>query len=200
MRHGGHRPEGPASLADIDLDRVRRVMFRADGNVTKAAKILKVSSSDLRRLTWRHPTLIMDALEHAHRMVDQAESKLREALDSDNLERSLRAATFVLSHSRAARERGWGRSAGSCDADSPQQTTIVVRWDGDSPGYRPPLRAAPGARPPDVDAPEDGRVQWRCRLARHAVLMAADELAKNARDPHLNVNATRGLACVLMGG
>jgi hypothetical protein len=55
-------------------------LFKHDGNVTKAAKALKVSSSDLRRLTWRHPTLVMDALEHAHRMIDKAEERLREAL------------------------------------------------------------------------------------------------------------------------
>ena len=80
MRQGGHRPKVPASLANIDLDRVRRALFRADGNVTKAAKALKVNSADLRRLTWRHPTLIMDALEHAHRMIDKAEENLRQAL------------------------------------------------------------------------------------------------------------------------
>ena len=79
MRQGGRRPEVPASLK-IDLDRVRKALFRADGNVTVAAKSLKVSSSDLRRLTQRHPTLLLDALEMAHRQVDKAERKLSEAL------------------------------------------------------------------------------------------------------------------------
>jgi hypothetical protein len=51
-------------------------------------------------------TLIMDALEHAHRMVDKAEEKLLAALDGDHAERSLRASLFILSHSAAARERG----------------------------------------------------------------------------------------------
>ena len=37
-----HRVKVPASVANIDLDRVRRALFKADGNVTKAAKSLKV--------------------------------------------------------------------------------------------------------------------------------------------------------------
>jgi hypothetical protein len=57
MKRYGRRPKGPASLADIDPDRVRRALFKADGNVTKAAKALKVNSADLRRLTWARPQL-----------------------------------------------------------------------------------------------------------------------------------------------
>jgi hypothetical protein len=149
MRQGGRRPKVPASLADMDLDRVRRVMFRSDGNVTRAAKALKVSSADLRRLTWRNPTLIMDALEQAHRLVDKAEEKLRAALYGDHQERSLRAATFILSHRlrlasaaglvmaaaaptasilrrlRLRRSRSFGRAMGA-----------IVRWRANVPEAR----------------------------------------------------------------
>jgi hypothetical protein len=137
-------------------------MFKHDGNVTKAAKALKVPSSDLRRLTWRHPTLVMDALEHAHRLVDKAESKLREALCGDHAERSLRAATFILAHSAAARERGWSRHApaGSfSDALYPSSpaapSPTVVLWAGDAGGYRPLEPNVPEAR--SLDSPEDRR-------------------------------------------
>ncbi len=137
------------SLANIDLDRVRRALFKADGNVTRAAKSLKVKSADLRRLTWRHPKLIMDAFEHAHRLVDKAESKLLEALDGDHAERALRASLFILSHSAAARERGWSRHAGS-DYDDlyprPAAAPTVVIWAGDAPGYRPLSPGVPEAR------------------------------------------------------
>ena len=127
---------------------MRRVIFRSDGNVTKAAKILKVSSSDLRRLTWRHPTLIMDALERVHCMIDKAESKLREALDGDHAERSLRAALFILSHNDVARERGWGRHGGGdrYDAPPPAAAPTAVIWGDGSRIYRPPLPSAPEAR------------------------------------------------------
>jgi hypothetical protein len=157
MRQGGRKTKVPASLANIDLDRVRRALFKADGNLNRAAKALKVASSDLRRRTWRHPTLIMDTLEQARRLVDKAESKLRQALDSDHKERSLRAATFILSHSAVARAGGWGRHGGaSGDFASPLPAAVMI-WTGELPGYRPPLAAVPEARSLDADGPEGGR-------------------------------------------
>jgi hypothetical protein len=150
MRQGGRRPKVPASLANIDLNRVRRALFRADGNVTRAAKALKVNSVDLRRLTQRHPTLIMDALEQAHRLVDCAEAKLREALAGENKDRALAAATYILSHSAAARERGWSRHSASPSLDglSFAAAPITVIWaGGDMPsGYRPSAPNVPEAR------------------------------------------------------
>jgi hypothetical protein len=52
----GYRP--PAGLAGLDLAVVARVLVKHRANVSAAAKALKVSSSDLRRLTWSHPRLI----------------------------------------------------------------------------------------------------------------------------------------------
>ena len=139
----------PASVANIDFDRVRRALFKADGNVTRAAKALKVNSADLRRLTWRHPALIMDALEHAHRLCDKAEEKLREALYGDHANRALAAATFVLSHSPAASERGWSRSAGSYDDPARSPRRAVVQWaDGTLIGS-----PSSSADQPNADAP-----------------------------------------------
>jgi hypothetical protein len=165
MHRGGRRPKVPASLADIDLDRVRRALFKADGNVTRAAKSLKVKSADLRRLTWRHPKLIMDAFEHAHRLVDKAETKLLEALDGDHAERALRASLFILSHSAAARERGWCRHSGVGYDDLPAAAPTVVIWAGDAPGYRPLSPGVPEARrsadadaSPSTEFAENGQV------------------------------------------
>jgi hypothetical protein len=81
-------------------------------------------------------------------MVDQAEAKLREALDGDHLERSLRARLFILSHSHATRERGWRRHGddGRYDAPPAVPAPTVVIWAGDSPGYHPPLPYAGGTR------------------------------------------------------
>jgi hypothetical protein len=103
-RRLGRRSKVPASLANIDLERVKRALFKHEGNISLAARTLKVNSFELRRC-WAKYELIALALEHAHRLVDKAEQKLTEALDGDHAERSLRAAMFVLSHSDAARER-----------------------------------------------------------------------------------------------
>jgi hypothetical protein len=151
-----HRVKVPASVANLDLGRVRRKLFEADGNITKAARALKVNSADLRRLTWRHPVLIGDALEQAHRRVDKAEEKLLAALDGDHVERSLRASFFILSHSAAARERGWSRHSDGLSPSTapPSASPTVVIWAGGAvpPGYRP---LPPEARVPDP--PEDRR-------------------------------------------
>ena len=152
-----HKVKVPASVASLDFDRVRKALFRADGDVTRAAKSLKVKSADLRRLTWRHPKLIMDALERAHRLCDRAEAKLREALDDAKHDRSDRAAMFILSHSAAARERGWGRHGGDAgyDALSPAVAINVIWPGGASGGYRPLAPNVPEARLADASSSTD---------------------------------------------
>jgi hypothetical protein len=144
-----HKVKVPASVASLDFDRVRKALFKADGNVTVAAKALKVKSADLRRLAWRHPKLIMDALERVHREIDKAEAKLREALDGDHKDRALAAAFFILRHSAAARERGWSRAGSGRDAwePPPPAATVLVQWASEtSGGYRPLAPNVPEAR------------------------------------------------------
>jgi hypothetical protein len=160
----------PASVASLPLALVERALIKHHANVRAAAAELKVPSGDLRKLTWSHPKLIELALEEAERLVDRAEERIQEALDGDDPDRALSAAMFILSHHRAARERGWGRSsyAGS-SYDDPPPRTIKVCWLGDSHGYEPALSAPPvermrpvsAAAPADrrdADAPDTGRV------------------------------------------
>jgi hypothetical protein len=143
----------PASVAELDLALVARVLVKHRANVSAAARELSVPSHDLRKLTWSHPRLIEVALEEAHQLVDKAESKLRAALDGDHPDRALAAATFILSHHRAARERGWNRHGGGYDMDPPPGAApTVVIWAGDSLGYRPPLPAAPEEHARQVSA------------------------------------------------
>ena len=58
-------------------------------------------------------------------MVDRAEERIREALHGDHPDRALSAATFILSHHRAARERGWSRSSSAGSSTTP--TTTIRR-------------------------------------------------------------------------
>ena len=195
MRQGGHRPKVPASVANIDLDRVRRALFKADGNVSHAAKSLKVKSADLRRLTWRHPKLIMDALERVHRLIDKAEENLLKALDGDHAERALRASLFILSHNAAARERGWSRHAGS-DYDDlyprPAAAPTVVIWAGDAPGYRPLSPGVPEAR---ASGGFPGRRTVSLILSRavRAMMARTSESLRMARPPPPVKGPKRGI-------
>jgi hypothetical protein len=89
----------------------------------------------LRKLTWSHPRLIDIALEEAERLIDRAEANVRRAVHDDaHPDRALQVSIYVLSHHRAAPERGWSRSsstAGPSYDDQPPQT-IKVCWLGDS--------------------------------------------------------------------
>ena len=109
----GAKHRFPENLRHLDLTVVGRALVETEGNVTAAAKKLGVPSHELRRLTWSVPALMDVALELAERMVDAAESRLREALESDDPGRRLSAAMFILSKHRLARERGWGQNGRS---------------------------------------------------------------------------------------
>jgi hypothetical protein len=158
----------PASCRGLDLARVERLLVKHHANVSAAARELDVPSGDLRKLTWSHPGLIELALEEAERLVDRADERVREALDGDHPDRALQASIYVLTHHRAARERGWSRSS-AAGSDDPPPAIIKVCWLGDAPGYPNPLPAAleegmrqvsassPADRR-DADGPDDARV------------------------------------------
>jgi hypothetical protein len=142
----GAKHRFPESLRYLDLTAVGRALVETEGNVTAAAKKLGVPSHELRRLTWSVPALIDVALELAERMVDAAESRLREALESDDPRQRLTAAMFILSKHRLARERGWGQSARS--------------------NLPPPEFVVYGS---DVTVPEDACIdEERCQIAADA--------------------------------
>ena len=166
----------PASVANLPFALVERALVKHHANVRAAARELGVPSGDLRKLTWSHPRLIELALEEAELLIDRAEENIRRAVHDDaNPDRALQASIYVLSHHRAACERGWSRysAAGSSyDAynNDPPPQAVKVCWLGDPHGYPPPLPAAPEERMrrvsasaspadrPDVDAPDNGRV------------------------------------------
>ena len=158
----------PASVAGLSLAVVERALIKHHANVRAAAKELNVPSGDLRKLTWCHPRLVELALEEVQQLVDRAEERIREALHGADPDRALSAATFILSHSRAARERGWCRHGGGSDhlySPPVANAPVMVIWQGDAAGYRPLSPAAPeacaasaGSSSLSVDSLEDNRV------------------------------------------
>jgi hypothetical protein len=140
----GAKHRFPESLRHLDLTVVGRALVETEGNVTAAAKKLGVPSHELRRLTWSVPALMDVALELAERMIDAAESRLREALESDDPGRRLTAAMFVLSKHRLARERGWGQNGRS--------------------NLPPPEFVVYGSDVNNVRVPEDARIEEEQRL------------------------------------
>jgi hypothetical protein len=98
----------PATCADLDLEAAGRALIRASGNVSAAAKALKVPARDLRLLTFAVPELIDAALEAEEQVLDEAQALLFEALRGGDMRRRIRAAGLFLRATAQGRRRGFG--------------------------------------------------------------------------------------------
>jgi hypothetical protein len=110
----------------------------AAGNITEAAKVLKVTSIRLRNFVKKSPYLSAEMQEAADRLVDIAESNVLDAL-TDELDPSRRdtMSRFVLSN--IGKHRGWGSGGtGGVTVKNSAGGTIIVQWaDGSAFGSEP---------------------------------------------------------------
>jgi hypothetical protein len=97
----------PASVRDLDPDRVVAALTSTNVNVTAAARKLGVPTSDLRHLVNVIPELLSIAIDKEERRLDKAEEILDRELNSDDPRYSAAAAFFVLRNARRAVARGW---------------------------------------------------------------------------------------------
>ena len=120
-------PERPLELP-LDIEECRTAIWMAAGNITEAAKLLKITSIRLRSFVKKSPYLSAEMQEAADRMVDIAESNVLDAL-TDELDPSRRdtMSRFVLSN--IGKHRGWGSgSSGSVNVKNSAGGTIIVQW------------------------------------------------------------------------
>jgi hypothetical protein len=126
--------ERPAELP-LDIEETRTAIWMASGNITEAAKILKVTSLRLRNFIKKSPYLSAEMQEAADRLVDIAESNVYDAL-TDELDPSRRdtMSRFVLTN--IGKHRGWGATgSGGVTVKNSAGGTIIVQWaDGTSFG------------------------------------------------------------------
>jgi hypothetical protein len=125
--------ERPAELP-LDVEETRTAIWMASGNVTEAAKILKVTSLRLRNFIKKSPYLSAEMQEAADKLVDIAESNVYNAL-TDELDPSRRdtMSRFVLTN--IGKHRGWGTGGSGITVKNSTGGTIVVQWaDGTSFG------------------------------------------------------------------
>jgi hypothetical protein len=90
-------PKVPASCAYLDLAKVERTLTKHFGDIAAAARELRVSGSDLRRLTWAKPELLEEARDQCEVFVARAWSELITAVYSDDPHRQMWAADKILS-------------------------------------------------------------------------------------------------------
>ena len=123
--------ERPMELP-LDIEECRTAIWMATGNVTEAAKLLKITSIRLRTFIKKSPYLSAEMKEAADRLVDIAESNVYNAL-TDELDPSRRdtMSRFVLTN--IGKERGWGTGGAGVNIKNSAGGTIVVQWADGTP-------------------------------------------------------------------
>jgi hypothetical protein len=128
-------PERPVSEPLVP-EECRTALWLVRGNITEAAKLLKVTSLRLRQFVQKSPYLLSEMQEAKDQIVDIAESVVYDALmDEDDKGRKDTMARFVLGSQGKA--RGWGSasSAGGVNIKNGHGGTIIVQWaDGQAFG------------------------------------------------------------------
>lgn len=118
--------ERPLELP-LSVEETRTAIWRSDGNITRAAQILKVSSNRLRRFVASSPRLHREIEEAREQLVDMAEDVARIALQDPDRQDAM--ARFVLG--TQGRKRGWGSGSNvSVSVDNRSQTNIIQWGDG----------------------------------------------------------------------
>ena len=98
----------PASCANLDRADIEAALVETDGNVTAAAKKLRVPPVALRALVRSTPSLVDAVFEALELNRDKAIAILYDGLDSPNPAHRLKAAMAILTQTEAGKRRGWG--------------------------------------------------------------------------------------------
>lgn len=117
--------------AVLGIEEVRTALWTCNGNISKAADLLKTTSLRLRNFVADSVKLSREADEARQRRADRAEEIVDEALDDEqDKSRQDTMARFVLKAPNA-RERGYGGSAnGGVSINAPGGTFNIMWADG----------------------------------------------------------------------
>lgn len=115
------------------IEECRTAIWKAKGNITEAASILKVTSLRLRKYVAQSPYLTAELEESKDQLLDRAEAQIADALDdNDDKIRADNAAKFVLTNLGA--RRGYGtKGSGITLGVNGKSGSFTVSWgDGSS--------------------------------------------------------------------
>jgi len=117
----------------LDQDEVRALLFAVDGNVTKAAKELKVDPQRLRAYVQAVPALKRAVAETMEQGVDRAIEVLFEGLHDEHSFQNRYYAAKEFLRSEAGRRRGFGpretaAAALEVRAGGATPATITLKW------------------------------------------------------------------------
>lgn len=112
----------------LDVEECRTAIWRNNGNITRAAALLKCSPARLRTMVKNHERLRREVEEAAEQLVDRAEDVVAEALEDPD--RADQMARFVLQ--TRGKSRGWGNQQPG-NVNIQNTGPIQVSWlDGNS--------------------------------------------------------------------
>ena len=119
--------ERPSDLP-LNPEECRTALWMASGNVTEAAKLLKITSIRLRSFVRKSPYLTAEMQEAADRLVDIAETNVLDALtDEQDPSRRDTMSRFVLTNIGKSKGWGAGNSVG-VNVKNSAGGTIIVQW------------------------------------------------------------------------
>lgn len=113
----------PVSIP-LDREEVRTALWMAEGNVSEAATILKVSSLRLRTFIRGSEYLQRELNEFKERLSDRAEQVVGEALNDP--ERCDPMARFILNS--IAKDRGWGTASKAGVNINTAGGSVLISW------------------------------------------------------------------------
>lgn len=119
--------ERPSDLP-LDPEECRTALWMTSGNVTEAAKLLKITSIRLRAFVKKSPYLTAEMQEAADRLVDIAEANVLDALtDEQDASRRDTMSRFVLTN--IGKNKGWGAgNSVGVNVKNSAGGTIIVQW------------------------------------------------------------------------
>lgn len=122
--------ERPAALP-LDVEECRTALWLSRGNISEAAKRLKIPASRLRTFVKKSARLTEEVDEARQQLVDIAEDVAYDALtDEADPGRRDQMARFIMGN--LGRERGYGTGAGGVNINLPKGR-INIQWaDGSS--------------------------------------------------------------------
>lgn len=124
----------PDSLP-LDIEECRTAIWQSRGNITDAAKRLKISSMRLRRFVASSPYLSAEVGEAREQLIDIAEDVVYDALtDKEDTGRQDAMARFVLTG--PGKHRGYGTGAPKVTINNQKGGQISLAW-GDGTEFRP---------------------------------------------------------------
>jgi hypothetical protein len=123
----------------LNVEECRTAIWRCNGNITKAAQLLKTSSLRLRAFVRKSPFLSAELTEAAEQIKDLAEDIVVEALlDTEDKARQDAMAKFVLLG--PGKDRGYGSGAPKVTINNGKGGTVAIAWaDGTSIGPSAPV-------------------------------------------------------------